>query len=59
MEKIWGIIGGRKFLVLVFATIGLLIGKLTSADWVIVAGIYTAGNVARSFIKGNKENPAP
>lgn len=54
MERIWRIIGGRKFLVLVFATIGLLIGKITSSDWVIVAGIYTAGNVARSFIKGKE-----
>jgi hypothetical protein len=58
MQRIWGIIGGRKFLVLIFATIGLLVGKLTSSDWVIVAGIYTAGNIARGYIKGNKENSA-
>ena len=54
MGKIWNFLGGRKFLVLILATIGLLVGKLTSADWVIVSGIYTAGNIAEKLLPGQK-----
>jgi hypothetical protein len=55
MRKLWDFLGGRKFMVLILATGLLFSGKLTSSDWVIIAGIYTAINAVQKFVPGNKE----
>ena len=49
MSRIWFIIGGRKFLVLVIGTVALLLGKLDSWHWVAVAGLYIGGNVIQKL----------
>ena len=55
MSRIWFIIGGRKFLVLVIGTVSLLLGKLDSWHWVAVAGIYIGGNVAQKILGGGND----
>lgn len=53
MKQLWTIIGGRKFLVLVLGTVGLLFGRLDSWSWVVVAGLYIGGNVAQKVLRGD------
>jgi len=47
--KFWKLIGGRKFLVLLLATVALMCEKLESWHWVIVAGLYLGMNVLKEF----------
>lgn len=49
-------------LVLVFSAVALIMGKLSSQEFIGVAlgiaGIYTTGNVTQKFV-GHSKNPVP
>ncbi len=55
MRNFLNSLGGRKFLVLGIATGCLFAGKLSSADWVIIAGIYIGINAVQKFVPGGKK----
>ena len=50
IHKIWVMIGGRGFAVMLVASIALFLGKLDGASYVAVAGLYLASNVTKKLI---------
>lgn len=53
--KFWALLGGRKFIVFAVATVGwLVLNKLESWHWVIIAVAYIGGNIAKAFFESLK-----
>jgi len=46
----------KKLMVFVIASIALFIGKLTSMDWVIIAGIYIGSQTVIDVFKAKSGN---
>lgn len=48
--KIWHLLGGRKFVGLVLATVLCFEGKLTGDMWIIAFAVYCGANVAQKTL---------
>ena len=48
--KFWDAIGGRKFTVMIIATVLLWADKLDSMHWLILACAYIGINIAQDWI---------
>lgn len=46
----------KKLMVFIIASIALFIGKLTSTDWVIIAGIYIGSQTVIDVFKAKTGN---
>jgi hypothetical protein len=46
VERMWRVLGGRKFLGLVVATVLCAAGRINGAEWVAAFGLYAVTNVA-------------
>lgn len=55
-ERIWRIIGGRKFVGLILATFLCYIGRLDGSLWVIAFGVYCGANVSQKIFRGDDIN---
>ena len=55
MPKLLSVLGGRKFIALILATVCLLLGKLESWHWTILVGAYIGFNVVQDWIFTRKE----
>jgi hypothetical protein len=54
MSKLWTILGGRKFVILILSTGLLCLGKIDSWQWLIIAGLYIGVNLAQDWILKKK-----
>jgi len=55
-EKIWNILGGRKFLGFIFACAFLIFGKISDMVWVTAFGLYVGANVAQKIMFERKDS---
>lgn len=51
IEKVWRMLGGRKFLGLILATILCYVGRLSGEMWVIAFSVYCGANVSQKVLK--------
>ncbi len=55
IKTLWNLVGGRKFISLVLSFIGLIMGKVTSQDWVWIVAIFSGANAIIDIFRGKSD----